>query len=162
SRQNAEKAKKARDFLVSIFRISETDALGGNITARQILADAEKRIPVEFADQPALRAELVKAIGDVKRGIARRVPQAMILEVRGTVQLQSAAGVQKPALPQGLVNLDDRLTLSSDAQVQLVFLSDLHKERLKPGREVTVDDKGCKPADAVLERDDSILMTFVL
>src|SRR5262249_34384097 len=37
----------------------------------------------------------------------------------------------------------------------------LHKERVKPGREVTIDFKGCEPADAVLGRDDSILMTFV-
>ena len=63
----------------------------------------------------------------------------MILEVRGTVQLQSATGVNKAAVPQALVNLDDRLTLSADAQVQLVFLSDFHKERLKPGRDVTID-----------------------
>jgi formylglycine-generating enzyme required for sulfatase activity/tRNA A-37 threonylcarbamoyl transferase component Bud32 len=157
----AEKATRARDFLVSILRISETDALGGNITARQILADAERRIPAEFADQPELRADLVKAIGEVKRGIARRVPQAMILEVRGTVRLQSAAGVQKAAVPQALVNLDDRLSLAADARVQLVFLSDFHKERLNPGREVTVEEKGCAPAAAVLERDDSVLMTFV-
>ena len=159
--RQAEKATKARDFLVSILRISETDALGGNITARQILADAEKRIPAEFADQPELRAELVKAIGEVKRGIARRVPQAMILEVRGMVQLQSAAGVKKAAVPQALLNLDDRLSLAADAQVQLVFLSDLHKERVKPGPEVTIDSKGCEPADAVLERDKSVMMTFV-
>jgi formylglycine-generating enzyme required for sulfatase activity len=37
----------------------------------------------------------------------------------------------------------------------------LHQERLKPGREVTVKESGCEPADAVLERDDDILMTFV-
>jgi formylglycine-generating enzyme required for sulfatase activity len=159
--QEADKARKARDFLVSIFRISETDALGGNITARQILADADKRIPVEFADQPELQAELVAAIGDVKRGIARRVPQAMLLKVRGTVQLQSATGVKKAAVPQALVHLDDGLSLSGDAQVQLVFLSDLHKERLQPGRTVTIDSKGCQPADAIQDRDNSVLMTFV-
>src|SRR5262249_22794246 len=154
-----DKAKKARDFLVSILRISETDARGGNITARQILAEAEKRIPIEFADQPELRADLVKVIGDVRRGIARATPQAMLLQVRGTVQLQSAAGLRKAAVPQALVHLDDRLTLGADAQVQLVFLSDLHKERLTPGREVTIDSRGCEPADAVLERDNSVLMT---
>jgi serine/threonine protein kinase/formylglycine-generating enzyme required for sulfatase activity len=157
----ADKAKKARDFLVSIFRISETGAEGGNRTARQILADAEKRIPKEFADQPELQADLVKTIGEVKRRIGRTTPQAMILEVRGTVQLQSATGVRKAAVPQALVNLDDRLTLSSDAQVQLVFLADFHKERLKPGRVATIDYQGCEPRDAVQERDDSILMTFV-
>src|SRR5262249_12536541 len=150
ARQEAEKANKARDFLVSIFEISEKDVQGGNITARQILADAETRIPVEFADQPELGAELVAAIGKVKRGLGRKVPQAMILEVRGPVQLRSATGVIKAAVPQALVNLDDRLTLPSDAQVHLVFLSDFHKERLKSGREVTVDWNGCEPADAVL------------
>jgi formylglycine-generating enzyme required for sulfatase activity len=159
--KEADKARKARDFLVGIFQLAERDVKGGNVTVREMLADAEKTIPVEFADQPELRVELMKAIGEVKRGLGRRTPQAMILEVRGTVQLQSAAGVQKAAVPQALVNLDDRLTLSSDAQVQLVFLADLHKERLQPGREVTIDFQGCQPADAVLERDNSVLMTFV-
>jgi formylglycine-generating enzyme required for sulfatase activity len=161
ARQEADKAKKSRDFLLRILRLSETGTQGGNTTAREILADAEKRIPEEFADQPELRAELVVAIADVKRGIGRTTPQAMILQVRGTVQLQSAAGKPKAAIPQALVNLDDRLTLSADAQVQLVFLADLHKEWIKPGREATIDWKGCEPADAVLERDDSVLMTFV-
>ncbi len=58
ARQEAEKATKAREFLVSIFRIYETDAPGGSITARQILADAERRIPDEFADQPELRRSI--------------------------------------------------------------------------------------------------------
>lgn len=96
----------------------------------------------------------------MKRGIARRTPQAMILTVRGIVQLQSVAGVRRAAAPQGLVNLDDRLTLSADASVQLVFLSDWHKEWVRPGREVTIATDGCEPADAVRERDTSIPMTF--
>jgi serine/threonine protein kinase/formylglycine-generating enzyme required for sulfatase activity len=159
--QEAEKAKKAREFLVSIFQISERDTQGGNITARQILADAERRIPVEFADQPDLRADLMAAVEKVKRSIGRTTPQAMILEVRGAVQLQSSAGVKKAAVAQALLNLDDRLKLSDGGQLQLVFLSDFHKERLKPGREATIDWKGCQPAEAVLERDNSLLMTFV-
>ncbi len=161
ARQEAAKAKAVRDFLVSIFEKAETDEKGGNVTVRQLLAEAETRIPDEFKDQADLRGELEKAISEVKRGIARRTPQAMLLEVRGTVQLQSAAGVKKAAVPQALVNLDDRLSLSADAQVQLVFLADLHKERLQAGREVTIDTKGCEPADAVLQRDNSVLMTFV-
>jgi serine/threonine protein kinase/formylglycine-generating enzyme required for sulfatase activity len=161
ARQEAEKAKKARDFLVSIFEISERDVQGGNVAARQILADAERRIPVEFAAQPELRGELEAAIGKVKRGIGRNVPQAMILDVRGPVQLRSVFGARKAAVPQALVNLDDHLALAADARVQLVFLADFHKERLKPGSEATVDWNGCEPAGAVLERDDSVLMTFV-
>jgi formylglycine-generating enzyme required for sulfatase activity len=159
--READKAKKARDFLVSIFQLAETDVKGGNVTVRQLLADAEKHIPEKFADQPELRAELLAAIGKVKRGIGRRTPQAMLLEVRGRVRLRSATGERKAAVPQALLHLDDRLTLAGDAQAQLVFLADLHKERIKPGREVTIDFKGCEPAEAVLERDHSILMTFV-
>src|SRR5262249_7030498 len=104
----------------------------------------------EFADQPELRAELMTSIEQVKRVIGWRTPQAMLLEVRGMVRLQSATGKTRAAVPQALLNLDDRLSLS-----------DLHKERLKPGREVTVDFKGCEPADAIQERDNSVLMTFV-
>jgi formylglycine-generating enzyme required for sulfatase activity len=159
--RQADKATKARDFLVGIFQLAETDVKGGNVTVRELLAEAETRIPTEFADQPDLRADLVSTLAKVKRGMARQVPQAMLLQVRGTVHVQSASGVPKAAAPQALVNLDDRLSLSADAQVQLVFLSDFHKERLKPGREVTIDYQGCEPADTVLERDDSILMTFV-
>jgi formylglycine-generating enzyme required for sulfatase activity len=159
--KQADKATRARDFLVRIFQLAQRDAKGGNVTVRDLLADAEKRIPVEFANQPELRAELLKAIGEVRRGIARMVPLGMILEVRGPVELQSGAGVRKAAVPQALVYLDDRLTLSADGQVQLVFLSDLHKERLRPGRAATIDPRGCQPADAVLERDTSVLMTFV-
>jgi serine/threonine protein kinase/formylglycine-generating enzyme required for sulfatase activity len=161
AQKETDKATKAREFLASIFQKAERDEKGGNVTVRQLLDEAETRIPVEFADQPELRGDLLSTIGKVKRGIARRTPQAMILEARGTVRLQSAAGVMKAAVPQALVNLDDRLTLGADSQVQLVFLSDLHKERLKAGREVTIDTKGCEPADAVLDRDSSVLMTFV-
>jgi formylglycine-generating enzyme required for sulfatase activity len=64
-------------------------------------------------------------------------------------------------VPQALLYPDDRLTLAVDAQVQLVFLSDLHKERVQPGREAAIGRKGCSPAAAVRERDDSVLMTFV-
>jgi formylglycine-generating enzyme required for sulfatase activity/tRNA A-37 threonylcarbamoyl transferase component Bud32 len=159
--KEAEKATKARDFLVRTFRKAETDEKGANVTVRQLLDEADSRIPVEFADQPELRADLAKAVADVRRGIGRRTPQAMILEVSGAVRLQSAAGVPRPAVPQALLNLDDRLTLAADAQARLVFLADFHKERLRPGREATIDFKGCAPAEAVLERDDSVLMTFV-
>jgi formylglycine-generating enzyme required for sulfatase activity len=159
--QEAAKATKAREFLVSIFQKAERDEKGGNVTVRQLLEEADTRIPVEFADQPELRGDLVAAIGKVKRGIARRVPRAIILEVRGRVALHSHQGEEKRAVRQALVNLDDRLSLGADGAVQLVFLSDLHKERLKAGQEVTINFRGCNPADAVGERDTSVLMTFV-
>jgi formylglycine-generating enzyme required for sulfatase activity len=161
ARQEADKAKKARDFLVvHIFRIKDVRA-GNTTTARQILNQAEQRIPIEFADQPELRDELLAAIADVNRNLDRTIPAAMILEARGAIQFHSPRGDRARPVPQALLYPDDRLTLAADAQVQVVFLSDLHKERLQPGREATIGRKGCSPADAVRERDDSVLMTFV-
>src|SRR6516164_1760319 len=160
ARQEADKAKKARDFLVSIFRIKDIQA-GNTTTARQIVNQAEQRIPIEFADQPQLRDELLAAIEDVNRTLDRTIPTAMILEAHGAIQLHSPRGDRARPVPQTLLYPDDRLTLAADAQVQLVFLSDLHKERLQAGQEATIGRKGCSPAGAVREHDDSVLMTFV-
>jgi formylglycine-generating enzyme required for sulfatase activity len=158
--KEADKARKARDFLVNIFRIKDVQA-GNTTTARQILMQAEQSIPIEFAEQPELRDELLAAIADVNRTLDRTIPAAMILEALGAIQLHSPRGDSARPVPQTLLYPDDRLTLAADAQVQLVFLSDLHKEQLQPGREATIGRKGCSPADAVRGRDDSVLMTFV-
>jgi formylglycine-generating enzyme required for sulfatase activity len=158
--KEADKAKKARDFLVSIFRIKDIQA-GNTTTARQILNQAEQRIPIEFAEQPELRDELLAAIADVNRTLDGTIPAAMILEARGALQLHSPRGGSARPVPQTLLYPDDRLTLAADAQVQLVFLSDLHQERLQPGREATIGRRGCSPAEAVRGRDASVLMTFV-
>jgi formylglycine-generating enzyme required for sulfatase activity/tRNA A-37 threonylcarbamoyl transferase component Bud32 len=157
----ADKARKARDFLVSIFRISEKDIQAGNITAREILLQAAKRIPLEFAEQPELRAELLAAIEEVNRTLDRSIPAAMVLEVRGPVQFLSANGEPKPLAPQVLLFPGDRLTLPADADVKLVVLSDLHQEQLEPAREATIGRKGCQPANVVRRRDNNVMMTFV-
>src|SRR5262249_60319043 len=84
----------------------------------------------------------------------------MILEARGA-RLQSTRDPKQRAVPQGLLYAGDRLSLGADAEVRLVVLSDLHQEWLRPGREATIGRKGCSPAAAVRERDNSVLMTFV-
>ncbi len=160
AQREAGKAGKARDFLVRIFRIEDIQA-GNTTTARQILNEAEQRIPIEFADQPELRDELLAAIENVNRNLDRTIPVAMILEARGAVKLRSARGDGARPVPQTLLYPDDRLTLAADAHVQIVFMSNLHKERLEPGREATIGRTGCLPPAAVRERDDSVLMTFV-
>ncbi len=79
--KDADKARKSRDFLVNIFRIKDIKA-GNTTTARHILNEAEQRIPVEFAEQPELRDELLAAIEDVNRNLDGTIPAAMILEAR--------------------------------------------------------------------------------
>jgi formylglycine-generating enzyme required for sulfatase activity len=154
ARQEADKANKARAFLVSIFQRD-------TMTARQILDDAEQRVPREFADQPDLRDGLLADIDGVYAKMTANAPLAMILEARGAVQLHPSRGVNRRAVPQTLLYAGDRLSLGADGQVRLVVLSDLHQERLRSGREATVRRKGCEPADAIQERTTDVLMTFV-
>jgi formylglycine-generating enzyme required for sulfatase activity len=161
ARQEAEKASKARDFLVSIFELSDASTQTSALTPRQILDDAERRIQKEFVDQPELQSELQTAIDRVYAKITENAPLAMILEARGRVQLESTHDAQQRPVPQVLLYAGDRLSLGGDGQVRLVFLSDPHQERLRSGREVTVGRKGCAPADAITERTDDMVMTFV-
>ncbi len=161
AKDEAAKAERASNYLVSIFEFADANGQRGGMTARQILDDAEKSIPQEFADQPELRDKLLQKIGTVYDKITAASPLAMILEASGAVQLHSTRDANQRAVPQALLYTGDRLTLADDAQVQLVVLSDLHKERLRPGAEATIRRKGCEPADAVAERDQDLMMTFV-
>ena len=52
AQKEADKAKKARDFLVGIFELSDANGQRGTMTSRQVLDDAEKTILKDFADQP--------------------------------------------------------------------------------------------------------------
>jgi formylglycine-generating enzyme required for sulfatase activity len=161
AQHEAKKAERASDYLVSIFELADANGQRGTMTARQILDDADKDIPEKFADQPELRDKLLKQIGDVYDTITATSPLAMILEASGTVQLHSTQNPNRRPVPQTLLYGGDCLTLAADAQVQLVVLSDWHKERLRPGTEATIRRKGCEPADAVKERDPDPMMTFV-
>jgi formylglycine-generating enzyme required for sulfatase activity len=85
----------------------------------------------------------------------------MILEARGTVRLVPVREEKRQAVPQTLLYQDDRLIVGADGDVRLVLLQDFHKERLKPGSEVTIHRRGCQPGEAVRERHDDILLPFV-
>jgi formylglycine-generating enzyme required for sulfatase activity len=159
--QEAEKAERASDYLVSIFELADVNNQPGAKTPRQILDDAEKDIPQKFADQPDLRDKLLKKIGTVEDKLTATAPLAMILEASGAVQLHSTRDPNLRAVPQALLYGGDRLSLGPDAEVRLVALSDLHQEWLRPGREATVRRKGCEPSDAIRDRSDDVPWTFV-
>jgi formylglycine-generating enzyme required for sulfatase activity len=157
--QEADKAKKARDFLASIFDLSELEKKQGTFSPFQLLDRAAQRLPIEFADHPELRADLMATLEDARIGLG--TPAAMLLEVRGVVELRSRKGAAKQAARNVLLFPGDRLSLAADAHVRLVVLSDLHQEWLAQGREATVGRQGCVPAEAVGRRSKDIMMTFV-
>ena len=167
------KAKMAQKILARVFLLSDPDQPGETVSARQILDDAEKRIPLEFADESELQAELMATIAGVYAKLQANAPLAMILEAHGKFEVHlakaspvaSAPGVAAPgADATGLANKllyhGDRLKLAADASVQLVVLRDLHKERIRPGTEAIIRRKGCDPTDVVSERSNEIVWTF--
>jgi hypothetical protein len=62
AQQEADKAKKARDFLASIFGLPELEEKQGTFSPFQLLDRAEKRILIEFANHPELRADLLATL----------------------------------------------------------------------------------------------------
>jgi hypothetical protein len=159
--REATKARKAREFLISIFKLSDRKGESGTLTARQMLDVADQRVASEFADQPELRADLEAAIEEVYTSLGTTGPQAMILEARGTVRLEPAREAKRQAVAHTLLYHDDRLVLSQGGDVRLVFLQDFHKERLRPGSTVSIRRRGCRPETAVRVREDDIQLTFV-
>lgn len=155
------KAERATDYLVNIFRLADAKGERGTRTARQILDAAEKDIPERFADQPELRDKLLMQIGEVYDQMTANAPLAMLLDVGGSVHLESSMNKNQRAVPQTLLYTGDRLSLGADGQVRVVVLSDLHQEWLRSGTEATVRRKGCEPAVAVAKKDQDPMMTFV-
>jgi formylglycine-generating enzyme required for sulfatase activity len=155
--KEADKATKARDFLASMFELSDQEKQG-YFTPFQLIDRAEQRLPTQFADYPELRADLITTLEDARTGLG--TPAAMLLEVDGVVELRLRKGETKQAARNLLLYPGDRLNVATDANVRLVVLSDLHQEWLTPGREATVGRQGCRPAEAVGRRSNDIMMTF--
>lgn len=62
----AEKAERVQAFLISIFDVADPGKTDGQqVTARDILEQGVVRIEEELAEQPALKAELLDAMGEV-------------------------------------------------------------------------------------------------
>jgi formylglycine-generating enzyme required for sulfatase activity len=156
--KEADKAKKARDFLGGIFDLSEQEKQG-TFSPFQLLDRAEQRIPMQFADHPELRADLMATLEDARIGLG--TPAAMLLEVGGAVELRSRKGAVTQAARNVLLFPGDRLGLAADAQVRLVVLSDLHQEWLAQGSEAMIGRQGCVPGEAVRRCSKDIMMTFV-
>lgn len=75
-------------------------------------------------------------------------PVGMVLEVEGQATLTRGDRPARPLRDMDLLVPGDRLE-AGDGPVELVLLADGHAERLAPGKSVTVQAKGCTPADAV-------------
>jgi serine/threonine protein kinase len=68
ARAEASKSRAALDFMTGLFTLADpVAAQGERITARELLTTGSQRIREQLLDQPAARAELLRALGDAYR-----------------------------------------------------------------------------------------------
>src|SRR5438128_575422 len=76
-------------------------------------------------------------------------PAAMVLEVKGKVQLQPAKGMSKALAVMDMLYAGDQLRPNASSEALLVFLADGHHERLQTKGPVTISRNGCTPPDGI-------------
>ncbi len=70
ARAEASKSRAALEFMTGLFTLADpVAAQGERITARELLTTGSQRIREQLLDQPAARAELLRAMGDAYRGL---------------------------------------------------------------------------------------------
>ncbi len=86
----AETARQVSDFMVDLFKITEPGESRGNaVTARELLDRGAQRAEEQLAGQPAVRANLLSAMGRAYGELGLFEPQGKLLEQA----LQAQAGV---------------------------------------------------------------------
>jgi hypothetical protein len=77
-------------------------------------------------------------------------PVAIVLSIRGEVQLRKAADAKiRKAAARDFLWPGDRLTVPAEGKAVLVFPASGMREQLKPGAEITIEAKGARPPEAV-------------
>lgn len=106
ARQQAERMRRVKDFLVSIF--VQEDPLrhtpGGAITLAQAFDDTLKRIDSELGADPALQADLLDDFGEITT-TKGNFEQAQRLFERALELAEKSHGPNDPAVAESLVNL---------------------------------------------------------
>ncbi len=109
ARAEAAKAREVKDFLISLFRHSDPNqALGAELTARQMLDRGGERIEQELAGQPEVQAEMLATVGEIYRELGAYERSEPLL--RRAVELARRLGDSRP---------DSDSLLSATAQLHL-------------------------------------------
>jgi hypothetical protein len=85
--------------------------------------------------------------------LAPEPPVAIILSKQGEILIRKANDpTPKKAAPRDFLWRGDRLTVPADGRVMLVFPKSGAREQIKPGVQITIEEKGVRPAEAVASR----------
>jgi hypothetical protein len=80
---------------------------------------------------------------------AEAEPAAMVLTCKGLVTLEHGGAPAKKLAVMMMLRAGDRLRAADQGEVLLMFFADGHRERVRPGSQVTVASTGSNPAEVV-------------
>ena len=107
----ARSAQRVTDFLIDMFRDSDPgEALGEEISARQILEEGAERIE-SLESEPQIRVRLLTAIGEVRQGLGAYEPAAALLERAHTVGVERLGPEHPDTIAAGASLVDVWITL---------------------------------------------------
>ncbi len=144
--EEAARARAARQFMVEAFRSSDPETnRGDTMTANQILERGRERLEREYQDQPALQADLLRAIGVVYSNLGeleraqrlfdaaieanRRNPKARAnelgLALNDAAVVRLRRGLPREAVPllEEALRFDDAFTGEERSHILLTFAS---------------------------------------
>jgi len=99
------KTEEVKDFLVSLFEVSDPDeSKGETITARELLDEGAARVETELADQPEVQAEMMTVVGEIYQKLGLYDPARPLLE-RALTLRQSLYGPDHLEVAASLVQL---------------------------------------------------------
>jgi len=100
ARAQARRAEEAQQFLTSIFRVADPDqSKGAQLTARDLLDRGAARVDGELAEQPELRAEMQKVLGNVYFQLGL-YPEALKLYEKSLAIRKRLSGESDPELAE--------------------------------------------------------------
>jgi serine/threonine-protein kinase len=139
--EEAAKTKAVKDYLVSVFEVSDPNkARGEQVTARELLDRGAARIEQELGGQPALAAEVLVLVGSLHLKLGSYDRAAPLLE-RGAELQRQVHGRDSAAVADALSHLGDVYSLSSDFERAERLRRDalsIHRQRLGPAHTDTV------------------------
>jgi eukaryotic-like serine/threonine-protein kinase len=139
ARREARKAEEVKRFLLAVFEVSDpSQSLGQSVTARELLDRGAKRIERELEGQPALRVEMLGALGEVYVKLGLFEPGLALVE-REMGLLASLPRTRPEARAAALRRRGNLLTLKGDLESAEAALREATDLRRTAGAEASAE-----------------------
>jgi eukaryotic-like serine/threonine-protein kinase len=129
----ARRAESVKEFLIGLFEIADPEQTGGQVSAKEILDQAGRRLETELAREPDVQADLLDAVARIDRSLGR---------------LDTAEGLAKRSLA-----VRERGLPSGDGSARARSLATLGAVNMSKGK-LDEAEKQIAGALAVLERTE--------